>query len=906
MNESQFIVPPTKGEGDNSAAPVKAPFKVPAPAPMQNPTQPILKSAVSGSSFSKATNWVSSHKALTGSLGGAIAIIVLVATVMVTRQPVSLFGYQLNPMVPHAQVPAPCDPIDPDCEPIGGGGGGGPVVTVDVPSVLLIIGDSNSSSPNLPSSCDTETNGPSTVVSVRGAADCLKVNISNPKATYSKDFRICFSLDATGEQCTPWASAGGGSTQEIRSGGSFSTAGVRVESQDLPAGKQISGVEVGVQVFYQKNNDPCGQTSGLNWAKAVTGQNTSNPWSFGAAQDDDPGCALMSLRAQLTDVNSANNIAVEGLLPNGTVGVQLSQTLTLSGTVSNPCTWTLVSVAPPIIGASLLGAEGPGLTATFKATPTSAGTYQVSVKATCQNGQIATKTLPWIVVAAPVASDLSITGSFPDGKVAQAYTTNVSTVNAGGANCTLTLVKVTPAVAGATLVRVDNVTGSPETSAMFSATPVSAGSYVVSTEASCAPLMGDGPTRTATKDFNWTVTSGPSTPGAISLSGTFPNGNVGQLFNTSIVTSGTANLPCTWTLVSVVPSIASAKLTVSVINGTPNQASTGFEATPTEAGAFQITIRANCQNGQTATKTFSWTVTGITPPPPTEANCATPANIPFLTAIYRLWSPAKGDHLYTTNANEKPSGYRAEGIAGYVYNKQVTGTVAIYRSNQAQIGAHYYSTTNDASNYGYSDEGILGYTFANSVTGSAPWYRMHKGGAASDYVHTVSEEERTAIKELGYVDEGVVAQLCGTPQPTALQPIYRMWNGAVKEHFYTTNPAERDALLVKGFTSEGITGYMFGVRKEGSSPVYRSYHKIEKHHYFSLTESEATGWGYTVEGIIGYIWPTTKANTIPLYKLFNSKTRDNLYTASNDEVNSAVASGYENQGILGYMFLTAQ
>ncbi len=918
MKDSQFIVPPENMVANNSVQPSSVAPVVPSPQPVvQSSPQPSSQPSPepngpdSNSGISGAVKWLTTHKALTASIGGACIIIVLVATVLITRQPVSLFGFQLNPLVPHAQVPI-CDPIDPDCPPIGGGGGGGtPAPTVDVPSVGLIIGDSNDSTPNLPSGCDAEVNGPAGSVSVSGAADCLKVKINNPKATYSKDFRICFGLDGTGEQCTPWASSGGGSTAQIRSGGSFSSAQVRVESQDLPAGKAISAVEIGVQVFYQKDNDACGASSGLNWAKAIEGQNTSNPWSYGDQQDDDPGCALMSIRSQLIDNNPTTPISIEGTLPNGTVGVAYSQNLNLFGVANPPCTWTLVSITPNLVVGNIITAEGPGTTAIFKSTPITAGNYQVSIKVTCQNGQVATKTIPWAVATGPSESALQIEGTFLDGVVGQDYSTQITTKNAGQGNCSLTLTKITPAMPSAVMTRVDRIANSTETLGLFTAKPTNAGGYVVTISAECNPLVGDGPTRVATKDFPWTVKINQIDPpppvGTISLSGTFPNSAVGQVFNTTISTVGVAKTPCAWTLVSVSPAISGAALVTPTTNDLPNQSSTGFRATPTVAGTYQITIKATCQNNQTASKTFSWVVTGITPPPPpSQASCTDPANLPFLTAIYRSWSPAKGDHLYTTNANEKPAGYRAEGIAGYVYNKQVTGTVAIYRSNQPQIGAHYYSTTDDATNYGYTNEGILGYTFATNVTGSAAWYRMHKGGATSDYVHTVSEEERTAIKELGYVDEGTVAYLCGTPQPTSLQPIYRMWNGAVKEHFYTTNPAERDTVLAKGFTSEGITGYMYGVRKEGSSPVYRSYHKQEKHHYFSLTEADATRWGYTVEGIIGYIWPTTQSNTIPLYKLFHPVTRDNLYTASSSEVSSAVASGYEDQGILGYMFLTAQ
>ncbi len=895
MNESQFIVPPDNGSGNKSVAPIQ---------PIQpKPSQPT------GPNLGKPGK---SRKGLIASLAGAAIIVGLVATVLITKQPVNLFGYQLNPLAPQAACP-----IDSNCVPDDGGGTGVPTTppstppVADSPTVQLIMGDSNSSSPSLPNSCNAEVNGPSNNVTINGDADCLKVTIANPQPNYLKDFRICFTLDNTGEQCTGWASTNGGPSAQVMSGGQFSSAQVRVETRNAPTGKMISGVEVGVQVFYQDNNNACGETSGLNFAKAIAGQNTSNPWSYGAQQDDDPGCALMSLRSQLVDAPPTSTaISINGELTPGTVGVQTSQPLTLSGTPNTPCTWEVRNTTlPPFAAATMVTPAGTGTTSNFQATPGAAGTYTVTVQTTCQNAQIATKTFNWVVNSAP-AGAINIEGTLTPGTVGVQTSQPLTLSGTANTPCNWQVRTTTlPPFANATMV---TPAGGNGTTSNFQATPLSAGTFSIRIQVTCQNAQ------IADQTLSWLVNAAP-TGSTLSIAGSFPNGTVGQAYTTNIstVNAGTSN--CTFTLTGINPRLPSA--TITRVNNVANATETLglFSATPPSAQTYVVSTSVSCPpiagdgtNGptRTATKDFNWVVTAGGGGPGggggTAANCTDPANLPFLTAIYRSWSPARGDHLYTTSATEKPAGYRAEGIAGYVYNRQVTGTVPIYRSSQPQLGAHYYSTTNDATNYGYTNEGILGYTFASSVTGSAPWYRMHKGGATSDYVHTVSLEEKNAIVELGYVDEGVVAQLCGTPQPTALQPIFRMYNNSIKEHFYTTNPAERDAVLNQGYISEGITGYMYGVRKQGTSAVYRSYHRTEKHHYFSLTENEATGWGYTVEGIVGYVWPSSQANTIPLYKLFNARTRDNLYTASQAEVNSAVAAGYENQGILGYMFLTAQ
>ena len=84
--------------------------------------------------------------------------------------------------------------------------------------------------------------------------------------------------------------------------------------------------------------------------------------------------------------------------------------------------------------------------------------------------------------------------------------------------------------------------------------------------------------------------------------------------------------------------------------------------------------------------------------------------------FYRLGS-AQGGHLYTTNTTERDqavrSGYRDEGVIGYVASSQLAGTTPLYRLSRASNNDHLYTTSaqerQSALQNGYRDEGIAGY-----------------------------------------------------------------------------------------------------------------------------------------------------------------------------------------------------
>jgi Repeat of unknown function (DUF5648) len=247
----------------------------------------------------------------------------------------------------------------------------------------------------------------------------------------------------------------------------------------------------------------------------------------------------------------------------------------------------------------------------------------------------------------------------------------------------------------------------------------------------------------------------------LTISGTFANGVLGAQYSQAFTVKEKSVGVCTWSLGTIEPKITGASIVASKGAGTTGT----FKATPAAAGTYQIVIKVVCGTGRGSVQ-LPWVVTtgaatGTNAPALSAANtCLSPAALKQLKAVYRFWNEADGDHLYTTNQTEKLTGFVSEGVVGYVFKTQVSGSRPIFRSYKSDVKAHYYSTTDDASNYGYKNESILGFGFIEEAAGSSPWYRLHKGAPLDDYFETTSPAEKAELITKGYADEGVVANIC--------------------------------------------------------------------------------------------------------------------------------------------------
>jgi len=96
-----------------------------------------------------------------------------------------------------------------------------------------------------------------------------------------------------------------------------------------------------------------------------------------------------------------------------------------------------------------------------------------------------------------------------------------------------------------------------------------------------------------------------------------------------------------------------------------------------------------------------------------------------LVPVYRYFSSAKNDHLYTTNQADigtvhagEHAEWFCEGVLGYISPGAFDGGVPVYRYDRGDRHDHLYTTnageigkthTGEVGNHGYKSEGILGY-----------------------------------------------------------------------------------------------------------------------------------------------------------------------------------------------------
>lgn len=77
--------------------------------------------------------------------------------------------------------------------------------------------------------------------------------------------------------------------------------------------------------------------------------------------------------------------------------------------------------------------------------------------------------------------------------------------------------------------------------------------------------------------------------------------------------------------------------------------------------------------------------------------------------LYRCYSASRGDHMDTTDSSCETSSYVLDGILGYIYNAQIQNTVPLYRCYSANREDHMDTTDASCESSSYYMDGILGY-----------------------------------------------------------------------------------------------------------------------------------------------------------------------------------------------------
>ena len=278
--------------------------------------------------------------------------------------------------------------------------------------------------------------------------------------------------------------------------------------------------------------------------------------------------------------------------------------------------------------------------------------------------------------------------------------------------------------------------------------------------------------------------------------------------------------------------------------------------------------------------------------------------------LYRS-SHGSSDHFYTTNEDEWNDAaeyyppWVKEGIAAYVFNTPVReDLVPLYRSYNQNINDHFYTTNedewNDAAEYypPWVKEGIAAYVFNTHVEGTVPLYRSWSG---SDHFYTTNMSEHVDFNNNGYVDEGVAAYVYDPlVEPT---PLYRSWSGS--DHFYTTDMSEHVDFNNNDYIDEGIAAYVYKTKVGYTVPLYRSYNQNINDHFYTTNEDE---WNdaaeyyppWVKEGIAAYVFNTHVEGTVPLYRSWSGS--DHFYTTNMSEHVDFNNNGYVDEGVAAYVY----
>ncbi|KAG0040217.1 hypothetical protein BGZ82_004462 [Podila clonocystis] len=84
------------------------------------------------------------------------------------------------------------------------------------------------------------------------------------------------------------------------------------------------------------------------------------------------------------------------------------------------------------------------------------------------------------------------------------------------------------------------------------------------------------------------------------------------------------------------------------------------------------------------------------------------------------------DHFYTTDPIDfTASGYRFEGITGYLYPDKFANTIALHHWYHSIVSDNFYTHEEPKGSPSGGYQGIIGYIYRNPAAGTAPLLRWY-------------------------------------------------------------------------------------------------------------------------------------------------------------------------------------
>ncbi len=289
---------------------------------------------------------------------------------------------------------------------------------------------------------------------------------------------------------------------------------------------------------------------------AVSGTPTTAGSSTVTVKVTDASAPVQSVSANETIVIAPSALNLTNTLPNGTVGVAYSATITASGGTS-PYSCSIAGTLPA--GLSLTGCAVSG-------TPTTAGSAIVTVKVTDAGSPAQNVSQVETIIISPAT--LVLTSTLPNGTVGIAYSANITA--AGGT--TPYSCSITGTLPGGLSLSGCTVGGTPTTE----------GTVTVLVK------VTDGGSPAQNASANQAITIAPA---ALALTNTLPNGTVGVPYSAMIGATGGV-MPYSCSITGALP--PGLSLTGCTVGGTPTtQGSSPITVKVTDSGSPTQNVSAN-------------------------------------------------------------------------------------------------------------------------------------------------------------------------------------------------------------------------------------------------------------------------------------------------------------------------
>ncbi len=282
-------------------------------------------------------------------------------------------------------------------------------------------------------------------------------------------------------------------------------------------------------------------------------------------------------------------------------------------------------------------------------------------------------------------------------------------------------------------------------------------------------------------------------------------------------------------------------------------------------------------------------------------------------AVYRLYNPWSGEHLYTLDADERdslvPVGWSDEGEA---WQAPETSEKPVYRLYNPFTGDHHYTLSKgeleSLTTQGWKPEGVVWYS--DEAEGQTLFRLYNPNAATGAHHYTSSVAEVISLVARGWMPEG--AGWYGLapesepepvpiidPETLSYSPVYRLYFAVRDNHLYTAWKDERNNLTSGLWHYEGAAWQS----PSDGDPVYRLFNPYSGEYMFTADYEESgnlarSGWSF--EGIGMYSCVEADESRVPVFRLFNAGSGKHHFTVAEGERDALVGAGWSDEGTAFY------